>query len=398
MPSGYPPSVFISSTCYDLSQIRLDLKNSIELLGYVPVFSESPAFPVNPQADNLENCLRAVRDRADLFVLVVGGRYGSQVNGGNSITNLEYLEARAKGVPIFVFVAQSVLHNLSIWKANPEANFSSVVDSPKLFEFVHKLRGSEGHWVFSFNDANEIIETLRIQWALLFTNALQDRERLQTSNFTQELLNLPASCLRVLLTKPLGWEHRFFGLVLKHEIGRHTTLKRDVSFGIRLGEVSSVEHVRDLTSWVSARVRELSTLVDTAKKLGNEAITKAVGPPGQSGDPDLLAYVARRLGDVYERLLTWTHKFVCISSTPEFERYLELCSLLSKEVIAALEALPDRIEATLLEAEEAIRAGKSYSAEIVLALDIPSNDERDEELKKILALNRLDRIMKEASR
>lgn len=103
MPRGYPPSIFVSSTCYDLSQVRLDLKRFIEALGYDAVISESNAFPVNPQTSTVENCLRAVRDRADILILIVGARYGTVVvDRDRSITNLEYLEAKAKGIPIYV--------------------------------------------------------------------------------------------------------------------------------------------------------------------------------------------------------------------------------------------------------------------------------------------------------
>ena len=45
MPLGYPPTIFVSSTCYDLSQVRLDLKAFIEKLGYDAVISETSAFP-----------------------------------------------------------------------------------------------------------------------------------------------------------------------------------------------------------------------------------------------------------------------------------------------------------------------------------------------------------------
>src|SRR5437773_7111428 len=124
MPIGYPPSVFVSSTCYDLSQVRLDLKRFIEALGYEAVISEHPAFPVNPQVGTVINCVNAVRDRADLFVLIVGGRYGTPVDGGRSVTNLEYLEARAKGIPIYVFVLEPILNTLKVWQSNAAGDFS----------------------------------------------------------------------------------------------------------------------------------------------------------------------------------------------------------------------------------------------------------------------------------
>ena len=82
------PSVFVSSTCYDLAQVRNDLRLFFESLGLLPVLSELPSFPVNPSLDAIGNCLAGVEDAADLFVLVVGGRYGSATDGGKSITNL----------------------------------------------------------------------------------------------------------------------------------------------------------------------------------------------------------------------------------------------------------------------------------------------------------------------
>src|SRR5262245_32105939 len=112
MPQGYAPTVFVSSTCYDLRQLRQDLRQFFESLGYEPLISENPAFPVNPQANTLDNCIQAVRDRADIFVLVIGERYGHIAPSGHSITNLEYLEARAKGVPIFVFLTEPLINLL----------------------------------------------------------------------------------------------------------------------------------------------------------------------------------------------------------------------------------------------------------------------------------------------
>ena len=145
MPKGYPPSVFVSSTCYDLNQVRADMKRFLESMGFDPVLSETPAFPVSPQISPVENCLKAVKERADIFVLIVGARYGSQTETGKSITNLEYLEVKAKGIPVYVFVLKQIVNVLPIWEKNPEANYEGTVDTPKLFEFVATLRSSLDH-------------------------------------------------------------------------------------------------------------------------------------------------------------------------------------------------------------------------------------------------------------
>jgi hypothetical protein len=161
------PSVFVSSTSYDLDQMRADLKEFIERLGYDAVLSEYSSFPIDPDLKTVENCLRAVDRRADIFVLVVGGRYGSQTDEGKSITNLEYLRARFKEIPIYVFVTKSILHILPVWKNNPDADFKSVVDSPKLFKFIDELMNSEKVWVYPFERVQDIIGVLKTQLAYL---------------------------------------------------------------------------------------------------------------------------------------------------------------------------------------------------------------------------------------
>src|ERR1017187_3611365 len=127
MPKGYAPSVFVSSTCFDLNQVRADLRQFLIDMGFDPVLSEKPAFPVNPQISPVENCLRAVRERADIFVLIIGARYGFQNESGKSITNLEYIEAKAKGLPIYVFVLKKILDMIPVWKENPNRNFEGIV-------------------------------------------------------------------------------------------------------------------------------------------------------------------------------------------------------------------------------------------------------------------------------
>src|SRR5437763_1810303 len=110
------PSVFVSSTCYDLKQVRADMFQFLDSLGFEPVLSEYNSFPIQPEANTIENCLVVVNAKADILVLIIGGRYGSAADDGRSVTNREYLSARAKGIPVYVFVQRSVLDLLRIWK------------------------------------------------------------------------------------------------------------------------------------------------------------------------------------------------------------------------------------------------------------------------------------------
>ena len=65
-----PKRIFLSSTCYDLKDLRADLKGALETLGYSVWASEFPDFPIDPKLHNHDNCLLNV-ERADLYLLVI---------------------------------------------------------------------------------------------------------------------------------------------------------------------------------------------------------------------------------------------------------------------------------------------------------------------------------------
>src|SRR3989442_14913498 len=101
------PRVFLSSTYYDRKYIRAELEGFIESLGFEPVLSEKGhiAYLFDQPLD--ESCYREARD-ADIFVLLVGGRYGSAASNQHvlnptfhdrydSITRKEYAAATARG-------------------------------------------------------------------------------------------------------------------------------------------------------------------------------------------------------------------------------------------------------------------------------------------------------------
>lgn len=180
----------MSSTCYDLKQIRQNIRTFIEDdLGYEAILSEYDSFPVDPDKDTVNNCLRVVEQRADIMVLIVGCRYGYVTERGEkSITNLEYLRARAKGIPIFVFIEQKIINILPVWQNNKEADFSNIVDSDKIFEFVDTLRSKGSNWVHEFNTGADIISCLKKQLAYLVNDSLCLRKHFSEENVSPKVL------------------------------------------------------------------------------------------------------------------------------------------------------------------------------------------------------------------
>lgn len=70
------PRVFISSTFYDLRQIRDDLERFVRDLGYEPVRHETGAIPYGHESPPEEYAYREV-ETCDIVVAVIGGRFGS---------------------------------------------------------------------------------------------------------------------------------------------------------------------------------------------------------------------------------------------------------------------------------------------------------------------------------
>jgi hypothetical protein len=96
--------VFISSTVFDLIDVRAELEALIRDMGLSPVMSDSSTsdFSVKPDANSIETCLVNVR-ASDIMLVILSNRYGPSLEKAGfpalSATHLEYKEAIKKGIP-----------------------------------------------------------------------------------------------------------------------------------------------------------------------------------------------------------------------------------------------------------------------------------------------------------
>lgn len=320
MPEGGPPACFVSSTCFDLAQIRRDIREFLESQGMEPMLSEDPSFPVPSHVDPVAACLQSIEQRADLFVLIVGSRYGHRPGAGRSVTSREYDQARIKGIPIFVFVAKNVLANLPFWRTNPKADFSSVVDDPELFPFVQHLREESGRWIFPFESAQDVISALRAQFANLFMEGLRTLRTIARNPLPETLRNLEGESRRLALLRPPFWEHLLFQDVLATEMRMNADFRRDVALRITPFPRHVVE---EPVGWIAARMGILAEYGETAGEIVSRVVADPAvfGPPGVPGDAERIVHAARRLGSVYSRVLEWS---LDVLSAVVGERYRRL--------------------------------------------------------------------------
>ncbi len=181
------PRVFVSSTYYDLKHVRASLDIFIESLGYESVLSEKGDIAYSPDVPLDESCYRDVSN-ADIFILIVGGRYGSESSDGDkkkskefyeryeSVTKKEFGEAINKDIPTYVLVEQSVHSEYHTYLRNKDAKTISYahVDSVNIFRFIEEILSlPRNNPTQTFEKFSDIEIWLREQWAGLFRELLK---------------------------------------------------------------------------------------------------------------------------------------------------------------------------------------------------------------------------------
>ena len=196
------PRIFISSTFYDLKQVRSDIERSIRELGYEPVRHETGAVPYSKD-ERLESGAYREIDLSDVIVFIMGGRFGSESEEepGYSISQVELKRALDSGIPVFIFVEGSVLNEYDTYKLNKDSakiQYSSV-NNIKVFQFLEELYSlPRNNPITQFEVAGDITNFLKEQFAGLFHRFLQEQKRLKEVRVLDEM-NSVAKTLKELV-------------------------------------------------------------------------------------------------------------------------------------------------------------------------------------------------------
>lgn len=195
------PRIFLSSTCYDLSDARAALTEFLEGWGFEVLNSQNKKFGVKPKVHSHDSCL-AMMENADYVVLIIGGRRGgTYVGSEQSITNEEIKAAQKLERPIFAFLDKQVNALRQVYRKLPNANFKPTVDDNRVFDFIdYVASGHDDNWLHLFDNVADIKEVLQSQFAyilLLYSQGLRKKaakavsDRGQTVGFPASLEGVP---------------------------------------------------------------------------------------------------------------------------------------------------------------------------------------------------------------
>ena len=382
MQLAQKPTVFVSSTCYDLKQVREDLKEFIENnYGFEALLSEFDSFPIDPCVGTFENCLNNVDKHAGVFILIIGNRYGFVTDQGKSITNLEYLHAKAKGIPIFVFVSKNLYNSLPVWRNNKNGDYSPITDNSKIFEFIAEIYDSAHQWVYTFESAHDIKMTLKNQWALTFFDGLK-YNKIVSSNHNSILLNNNSSseAARIIIEQPYAWEYKFLAVVLKNEFDRLQVSRWDFNYGFFAGNVMA-KAPTSLIDDISEKMQEILKLIDCLGVVLNTTIQDSIGEPGEPSNLEMMMY--KQFASLYQRLISWGLYFKSLHVDEKYAHLVDLLYELPSYALKSIDHFVNQLYNEVMSLPD-VDDNVTRSIKVTCSLDGSNTGEINEEINRLL--------------
>jgi hypothetical protein len=364
----------------------------IDSSGHNPVLSEFYKFPVNPTKNTIDNCIESVKKDADIFVLIVGNRYGGLLKSGKSITNTEFLTAKSKGIPIYTFIDKKILSIISVWEKNRDGNFKDIVDSTKIFEFVSEIRNEQKLWTFEYEKAGDIISILKTQLSYLFKNSLEKSTKYDNKvDFFLEK-NVTNQALNIVLEKESNdfFELDFLCQVLIDELKKIEPLKNDSKYRMLLDTKKGIHEKSEIIDWMGDQMNQILNLASSLKNLIDSALREFFGETGVPSDLKGLVYVAQTYARIYKEVLNWSINISCTNIPDEVEVLKEKLSKLNSNLIEELWDFPkNQVEYIENIKNQILNGEKPDEIKIILTVTIEEENLREfhEELEEFKTQN-----------
>jgi len=248
------PRVFISSTFFDLRQVRADIDRFIKDIGFESVRNEQGNIPYGKEEKLEEYCYKEIAT-IDIAVSIIGGRFGSpSSNGDYSVSQMEINTALKLDKQVFIFIDKNVYSEFRTYltnKSNTNIKYH-YVDDVKIYEFIEQLEGlPKNNPIQTFESSEDIVFFLKEQWAGLFQRFLQDQRRFKEANFLQGLENTANTLnqlINYLTDEKKGTENAIRDILISNHPA-FDRLKKLLSISYRVFFLTRDE----LTAWLKVR-------------------------------------------------------------------------------------------------------------------------------------------------
>jgi len=178
--SEYTFPIFISSTDYNLKDLRAELARFLSELGYKPILSSAEGFPdSSPILEPWESCL-PVLEKSFVMVLIIDGRYGNPLSWKNydhiitsrkvSPTHGEYILAHTLKKRMLVFIRRELMPHYQSYRATMKRFKNDKIKSKEILlqtlpenidydtlEFINEVKTTKPiPWINEFDDITSV--------------------------------------------------------------------------------------------------------------------------------------------------------------------------------------------------------------------------------------------------
>lgn len=191
------PRVFISSTFYDLRQIRTDIDQFIKSIGYEPIRNESGNIAYGKENPLEDYCMQEI-ESSDILISIIGGRFGSESKDlskeqqleRKSISQRELKTALERNKQVYIFIDKNVSAEFETYRINKDVENINYryVDDKRIYGFIEEIKDLViNNNIKEFETSEDIISYLREQFAGLFQRFLDNQIRIKEFNLISEL-------------------------------------------------------------------------------------------------------------------------------------------------------------------------------------------------------------------
>lgn len=189
---------------------------------------------------------------------------------------------------------------------------------------------------------------------------------------------ISAEAMQIATERTLVWEKRLFAQLLRDEIGRSMDGVRNLHYGIVLEKVTVMEPTA-LFSAIRDAVKSLEVIPLSISGLISGPLQEAWSD-GQSGDPELIEYVAHAMGEIHRKVVRWGLDWLhTLCTGNEMEKLLAVLPKLMSEIQLEIQRIPDKIDEAYEAGLAALTPGSptytgSYKAILDIMLTIPEKE------------------------
>ena len=184
------PRIFISSTFYDLRQIRSDIDLFIETLGYETIRNEEGDIPYGKEDALEEYCYNEIKS-IDILISIIGGRYGTESKQNSySISQTELKKALNEKKQVYIFIDKNVLSEYETYQLNKDNDDIryKFVDNTRIYKFIEEIKNlNTNNNIKGFETATDITRYLKEQFAGLFQRFLEGQTKIKEMSLIDSL-------------------------------------------------------------------------------------------------------------------------------------------------------------------------------------------------------------------